>query len=104
MVTSAPETGSPATTREPLGLPSEAIERIARNAGVEDANCARRVLRAYEYSTERRTREAQLIDAAVRSFERKPRHDFENGGLFDSAVLPCQRVRRLEGRRHRALS
>jgi hypothetical protein len=66
MVTSAPETGSPVTEHEPLGLSSEAIERIARNAGVEDANCARRVLRAYEHSEERRTRDAQLIDVAVR--------------------------------------
>ena len=75
MVVHAPETGSPATKHEPLGLPSEAIERIARNAGVEDANCARRVLRAYEHSEERRTRDAQLLEAAVRSFERRIRHD-----------------------------
>jgi hypothetical protein len=70
----APELESPGSKHEPLGLPSEAIERIARNAGVEDANCARRVLRAYEHSDERRARDAQLVDAAVRSFERRVRY------------------------------
>ena len=75
MVVVTQERGSPSTKHEPLGLPSEAIERIARNAGAEDANCARRVLRAYEHSDERRARDAQLIDAAVRSFERRNRHD-----------------------------
>ncbi len=80
MVVYAPESGSPATNREPLGLPSEAIERIARNAGVEDANCARRVLRAYEQSNEGRARDVQLVEAAVRSFERELQDEFDSGG------------------------
>ncbi len=86
MVVSALETGT-TTKHEPLGLPSEAIERIARNAGVEDANCARRVLRAYEHSNECRTRDAQLVDAAVRSFERRIRHESDIGGPLDPAGL-----------------
>jgi hypothetical protein len=85
MVVHGPE--SPATTHEPLGLPSEAIERIARNAGVEDANCARRVLRAYEHSNECRARDAQLVEAVVRSFERRIRQGSDIGGPFDPAGI-----------------
>jgi hypothetical protein len=87
MVVYAPEKSSPATKHEPLGLPTEAIERIARNAGVEDANCARRVLRAYEHSNECRTRDAQLLEAAVRSFERRIRHESDIGEPFDRVDL-----------------
>jgi hypothetical protein len=83
MVVHAPETSSLVTKHEPLGLPSEAIDRIARNAGVEDANCARRVLRAYEHSNECRTRDAQLLEAVVRSFEWRIRHGSDVGEPFD---------------------
>jgi hypothetical protein len=83
MVVHAQELGSPGTKHEPLGLPSEAIERIARNAGVEDANCARRVLRAYEHSNECRARDAQLIDGALRSLERTSQPRSVSGRLVD---------------------
>jgi hypothetical protein len=87
VVVVAQETGSPSPMREPLGLPSEAIERIARNAGAEDANCVRRVLRAYEHSNECRTRDAQLLEAAVRSFERRIRRESDIGEPFDRVGL-----------------
>jgi hypothetical protein len=48
-------------TTEPFDLPAGAIERIARDAGAEDANAARRILRAYWFSTERRHRDAALV-------------------------------------------
>jgi hypothetical protein len=55
--------------REPLDLPSRAIRRIARDAGEEDENVARRVLRAFEFSPECKARDAR-IRAEARHLQR----------------------------------
>jgi len=47
-------------TTEPFGLSRAALERIADDAGVEDADCVRRILRAYWFSKERVARDAAL--------------------------------------------
>ena len=67
MIAPTLETISPATVHEPFGLSPEAIERIARDAGVQDANTVRRVLRAYEHSNERHNRDSWLMGEAVRT-------------------------------------
>jgi hypothetical protein len=55
---------------EPFDLTVHALERLARDAGAEDANAVRRVLRAYWFSSERKSRDAALVDHALRVVER----------------------------------
>ncbi|HZR90959.1 MAG TPA: hypothetical protein VFA44_00965 [Gaiellaceae bacterium] len=57
------------TIPEPFGLAPEAIERIADDAGAEDDNVARRILRAYWHCEERRERDAALVEEALRELE-----------------------------------
>jgi len=45
---------------EPFGLSPSAIKRIAADAGLEDDNDARRVLRVFELSRECRARDARI--------------------------------------------
>jgi hypothetical protein len=56
-------------TTEPFDLTASAIERIACDAGAEDANVVRRILRAYWHSKERRARDMALFDEAVLTVE-----------------------------------
>jgi hypothetical protein len=64
------QTIATATVSEPFDLSPRAIERIAGDAGAEDANAARRILRAYWHSEERTARDAGLVDHAIRDVER----------------------------------
>lgn len=48
------------TGHEPFGLSPAAIRRIAEDAGLEDDNDARRVLRAFERSRACRSRDRRL--------------------------------------------
>ena len=63
-------TASAKTTVEPFGLSAAAIKRIAEDAGLEDDNDARRVLRVFELSRTRRARAPQ----PVRSHSRRAYH------------------------------
>src|SRR5262249_20211398 len=52
---------------EPLDLPAGAIRRIAEDAGADDENVARRILRAFEFSPE-----CRAGDAGTRAGARRP--------------------------------
>jgi len=75
-------------TGEPFDLSGAALERIARDAGAEDANVARRILRAYWFSKEREARDLAIAGETIRRLEIVLRRE-----------LPREALRRGESRR-----
>ena len=57
------------TRTEPFDLTPNAIERIAHDGGAEDANDARRILRAYWFSNERKKRDQAIAEETIRRLE-----------------------------------
>jgi len=70
------------TGTEPFDLTAHAIERIAGVVGAEDANDARRILRAYWFSNERKHCDQTIAEETIRCLElilqRELPHDIDH--------------------------
>lgn len=95
-------------TRSPLAdfeLDTDALERIAKRAGVE-ANVARRVLSAYWLSDERETRDLAIVAEVIRRLEIVTRGEQPCGGPDEAtadekpAAVPVRRRMPSVGPRH----
>jgi hypothetical protein len=82
---------------EPFDLSARAIERIARDAGADDANTARRILRAYWHSKERRARDAALVEQGIRDVDSVLQRELPHEVSVDISRVLRQDRRRFAG-------